>query len=285
MLNALTIDLEEWFCSSNFEDVIHREQWSQMESRVEIPTQQLLNILKQHDVKATFFVLGWVAERHPKLIKNIADAGHEIACHGYFHQLVYNLSPQAFKTDLKKSLEIIKDITGVTCQGYRAPSFSLRRDMTWAWKILTDFNITYDSSIFPVVHDRYGDPDAPCYPFIIHSDNADIIEFPMSTIRIANKNLPVAGGGYFRLYPIAITQWAIKRINTEGKSATVYLHPWEIDPSQPKPNVSLLNLTRHRIGMNSVLYKLDVILKQFKFGSIQQLINTDLNLNMITLKV
>ncbi|MEM7396979.1 MAG: XrtA system polysaccharide deacetylase, partial [Verrucomicrobiota bacterium] len=244
MLNAFSIDLEEWFCVSNFEGVIQREDWPNLESRVVDSTVQLLDLLDRHSVKATFFILGWVAERHPDLIRSVAMRGHEIASHGFGHQLVYSLSPEEFEADMKQSLAVIKEITGADCKGYRAPSFSLRRDMDWAWSILRDHGIEYDSSIFPVVHDRYGEPDAPRFPFVM--DEA-FKEFPMSTVSGFGKNLPVAGGGYLRLYPYAVTRWAIRRINREGHPAVVYMHPWEVDPGQPRPAVSRLKLLRHRI--------------------------------------
>jgi len=272
MLNALTVDFEEWFTVSNFAKVISRDDWANLESRIDEATRKLLDLFARYNVKATFFMLGWVAEKHPQLVKLIAEKGHELASHSYGHQLVYDLTPAQFKTDLAQSIDIIQQITGVACKGYRAPSFSLRTDMTWAWEILTEQGIEYDSSIFPVRHHRYGEPQAPRKPYMLKSGDVTIREFPLSTLSIVGKNIPVAGGGYLRLYPHALTKWAIKRINQEGHPAIIYLHPWEIDPGQPKPAVSKLTLLRHRVGMHSLLNRLDNLISNFQFAPITQIL-------------
>ena len=269
IVNALTIDLEEWFCVSNFAGTIRQEDWPSMESRIERSTNSLLELLGSRGTKATFFVLGWVAERHPEMIRSIAGEGHELASHGYGHQLVYDLTPEAFREDLSKSLAIIEEISGVRCKGYRAPSFSIRQDMDWFWQILAEFGISYDSSIYPVSHDRYGDPYAPRFPFEVDVQGSALLEIPLSTISQFGKNLPVAGGGYLRLYPTWLTTWAIRRIQKEGHPAVVYLHPWEIDPEQPRPQVSKAKLFRHRVGIRSMRSKLDRLLNEFHFGSME----------------
>ncbi len=269
MRNAMSIDLEEWFCVSNFEAVIPREEWPRLESRVERSTATILEILERRKVRATFFVLGWVAERHPGLIRGIADAGHEIASHGYGHRLVYELTPDEFQQDIARSVELIEEIAGVRCAGYRAPSFSLRRDCDWAWEALAGSGIRYDSSVFPVHHDRYGEPDAPRRPHLRDSAGGRFVEFPPSTVSLFGKNIPVAGGGYFRLYPLAVTRWAIRRLQAEGIPANIYLHPWEFDPDHPKPEgVSGATLARHRVGLAGVARKLDALLSEFPFGSV-----------------
>lgn len=273
MLNAFTIDLEEWFCVSNFEDAIPRAQWPQQESRVQHSTCTLLDLLDKHDVKATFFILGWVAERHPELIRDIADRGHETASHGYAHQLVYSIDAKAFREDIERSVEIISALTGRPCGGYRAPSFSIRRNMDWAWEVLQNANIEYDSSIFPIRHDRYGQPDAPRSPFVIKTPENYLLECPMSTLRLMGQNFPVAGGGYLRLYPYWFTRWAVARLNREGLPAIVYIHPWEIDPEQPKPPASRLKLWRHRVGMRGLVGKLDRLLGEFEFGPMRRVID------------
>jgi polysaccharide deacetylase family protein (PEP-CTERM system associated) len=269
MSHVFSIDLEEWFCVSNFESVISPADWSGLESRVEESTDRILAILDRHDVRATFFVLGWVAERNPGLIRRIADRGHELASHGYAHRLVYEQSPAEFREDLERSLAVLQDATGVRCVGYRAPSFSLRRDLAWAWETLADNGILYDSSVFPVRHDRYGEPDAPRTPYRIRVGDREIVEFPPSTVRLFGKNLPVAGGGYFRLYPAAITRWAVSALENEGATAVVYLHPWEFDPGHPKPEVSRSRLIRHRIGLTSVTRKLEDLFGRFRFGTMR----------------
>jgi polysaccharide deacetylase family protein (PEP-CTERM system associated) len=271
MLNALTIDVEEWFCVSNFEHAIRREEWPNLESRVEAEVAQLLGLLTKHSVKATFYVLGWVAEKHPALVRRIADAGHELACHGYEHILVPELSPERFREDTERSLKAIEAAAGVRCTGYRATSFSLRRDMDWAWKILAENGIRYDSSVFPVVHDRYGEPDAPRFPFMVRKGDSEIMEFPLPTVKALGVNWPVAGGGYLRLYPYAVTAFAVRRLNRLGHPAVIYLHPWELDPGQPRPAVSRVKLWRHRVGMRSLPAKLDRLLAEFEFAPLRQL--------------
>ncbi|MGD9874709.1 MAG: XrtA system polysaccharide deacetylase [Kiritimatiellia bacterium] len=322
MRNALSIDVEEWFCVSNFAKIIWPEDWPNMESRIEMQIGRILDILGQHSVKATFFILGWVAERHSEMVRNIALAGHEIATHGYGHQLVSDLTPEQFREDLAWSLRLIREITGIDCRGYRAPSFSIRRDMTWAWEILAEQGIEYDSSVFPVLHDRYGEPDAPRFSYRVWPRNScsssekcgfdgakpsnaasgvilnsgglrsarrsealcegrvatanqsakTIIEIPPATVRIAGRNIPVAGGGYLRLYPCWATKQAIQRINREEHAAVVYLHPWELDPGQPRPPVSKLKLWRHHAGIGSLEDKLHRILSDFEFGPLGEVV-------------
>ena len=268
MRNVLSIDVEEWFCVSNFAGVIRPEDWPSLESRVEMQIEHILEILEHHGVKATFFLLGWVAERHPDMVRTLVSRGHEIASHGYGHGLVSKMEPILFQKDISKSLAIIREISGVECKGYRAPSFSIRREMAWAWRILAEMGIEFDSSVFPVVHDRYGEPDAPRVPFQITIGPRALWEIPLSTVRFAGRNLPVAGGGYLRLFPYAFTRWAIRRLNREGIPGIVYFHPWEIDPGQPRPDVSPILLWRHRVGLGSFARKLDRLLSDFEFGTL-----------------
>ncbi len=270
MRNVLSVDVEEWFCVSNFAHVIRPADWAHQMSRIEAEVPVLLDLLDRHRVHATFFVLGWVGERHPDLIKAIAGRGHEIATHGGRHQLVSEMTAETFRADLADSLRWLRETVGVEARGYRAPSFSVRRSMTWFWEALAESGIRYDSSIFPVVHDRYGEPDAPRFRFSVRTPKGDIAEIPLSTIRLGKTNLPVAGGGYLRLYPYAFTRWAIRRVNAEGHPAVVYVHPWEIDPDQPKPAVNRLVLLRHRVGMKGLLKKLDRLLSDFDFGSFRE---------------
>lgn len=271
MLNALSIDVEEWFCVSNYARVIRPAEWGAQESRIERQVDRLLVLLDGHGVKATFFMLGWVAERHPEMVRAVAKQGHEIASHGYGHQLVGDLTPEAFREDIRKAGDLLASLVGKPCIGYRAPSFSVRRDMSWAWDVLGGEGIQYDSSVFPVLHDRYGEPDAPRAPYDIRWSGGSIREIPPSTVRLRGRNLPVAGGGYLRLYPYTLTRWAIRRINQDGLPAVVYLHPWEIDPDQPSPSVPALVRWRHRVGMASLIRKLDRLLRDFDFGPVMAL--------------
>lgn len=263
--HILSVDLEEWFCVSNYEKAIPRDIWDRQESRVEKQTRVLLDLFERHDTHATFFILGWVAERHPDLIREVADRGHELASHGYAHELVYRQTPDEFRADIERGVHVVRDITGRTCRGYRAPSFSLRRRDAWAWDVLAGAGIEYDSSVFPIVHDRYGEPDAPRAPFSVKAGEAALREFPLSTVRLAGRNLPVAGGGYLRLYPLWITRMAIDRLDREGISAIIYIHPWEIDPDQPVPPAHWLRVWRHRVGMATLTNKLDRLLDAYSF--------------------
>jgi polysaccharide deacetylase family protein (PEP-CTERM system associated) len=272
MLNALTIDVEEWFCVSNFDGVIPRECWAEQESRLEEPMDRILDLLERHAVRATVFVLGWIAERHPRLVREIHERGHEIGSHGYEHTLVGRMTPEQFRADLARSLDVLRRTSGAECRGYRAPSFSLRRDMDWAWQALCAAGIRYDSSIFPVLHDRYGEPDAPRFSYPVHCGAGQILEVPPSTVHAFGRNIPVAGGGYFRLYPLAATRWAVRRINREGHPAVVYLHPWEFDPDHPAPATSRFTLLRHRVGLRTVAAKLERLLGEFPFGSMAEVI-------------
>ncbi|MBU1693500.1 MAG: DUF3473 domain-containing protein [Verrucomicrobia bacterium] len=272
MKHILTVDFEEWFCVSNFEKAIGRESWASLESRIEAQTRALLDLFDRRQTHATFFILGWVGERHPALLKEIALRGHELASHGYAHDLVHRLTPEAFREDLERGLRAVEEATGQRCAGYRAPSFSLRRSDTWAWETLAAAGIRYDSSVFPVIHDRYGEPEAPRAPFTVSVGDRAIREFPLSTVRVGGRHLPVAGGGYLRLYPLGVTRWAIRRLEAEGLSAIVYLHPWEVDPEQPIPPAHWLRVWRHRVGMKTLINKLDSLLTTFSFVPFREIL-------------
>ena len=272
MLNALSVDLEEWFTVSAFSGIIDRSRWPELESRVDGATDLLLDLFDRHDVKATFFVLGWVGERNPAVIRRIAERGHELASHGYGHELVYELTPERFHEDVARSIDVVQQATGQRCIGYRAPSFSLKRSMSWAWRSLAELGIEYDSSIFPIHHDRYGEPDAPRFSYRWSAGSTSILEIPPSTIRVAGKNIPVGGGGYLRLFPLRFSRWSIARINREGHPAVVYLHPWELDYDHPRPAASGLSLLRHRVGIRSVERKLDRLLADFRFGPLAEVV-------------
>lgn len=272
MYNALTIDVEDYFMVTAFSDVVKSEDWSKYESRVENNTLQILDILDEFRVKATFFTLGWVAEYYPKLIREIHHRGHEVASHGYNHRLTYDLSLQEFREDVRRSKALLEDITGESIVGYRATSYSIMKKSLWALDILIEEGFTYDSSIFPIHHDIYGYPEFSRFPVNIHREGVgDILEIPISTISIFGKNIPFAGGGYLRLFPIRLTEWGIHRLNEkEGKPVIVYIHPWELDPKQPRLNGRRLSIFRHYINMETTSSKLRGLLSKFKFGPINQ---------------
>ncbi len=264
--NALTIDVEDYYMVSAFADVIKFEDWHMYESRVEKNTYALLELLNAHNTKATFFVLGWIAERNRKMVRDIHEAGHEVASHGYNHRLVYNLTPDQFREDVRQSKSILENITGTPVIGYRAASYSIIKKTIWALDILIEEKFLYDSSIFPIHHDRYGFPEAERFSHMIKRPAGTIIEFPPSTYRLFGQNLPVAGGGYLRLFPLLLTKKAIQRINEkEGNMAIVYLHPWEIDIDQPRLNGCWKSRFRHYINLKSTLPKLKNFLNEFRF--------------------
>jgi polysaccharide deacetylase family protein (PEP-CTERM system associated) len=267
MLNALTIDVEEHFQVHAFETVIDRSDWDRYPSRVGDNTRRILRLLAEYDVRATFFVLGWVADRHPDLVQEIATAGHEIGTHGYWHELIYRQTAAEFAADLSRSLDAIGRATGgLHPVGYRAPAFSITRQSLWALDILPEHGIKYDSSIFPLTaHDRYGIGNAERFG---HKVRDGLWEFPMSTVRLGKSNWPVAGGGYFRLFPLWVTRQAIRRINAEGHPAVVYLHPWEFDPDQPRvATAPLRSCFRHYVNLHRTERRLRALLQECKFGA------------------
>jgi len=272
--NALTVDVEDYYQVSAFESRVSFDQWPRYESRVASNTARILEILDQHHVKATFFVLGWTAERDPQVVRAIHAAGHEVASHGYRHQLIYHMSRQAFQDDVARAKAILEDITGAPVLGYRAPSYSIVKETLWALDVLADLGFQYDSSIFPIHHDRYGMPNAPRFPYVHPlSEGRSIVEVPLSTARLFGKNLPVAGGGYFRIFPYFYTRWGLRQINDREKQPAVfYLHPWEIDPQQPRLHGSLLSRFRHYTGLTKTEPRLQRLLRDFAFGPLGSLI-------------
>ena len=271
--NALTIDVEDYFHVSAFEGYIRRSTWDSLESRVVRNTDRLLELLARANVQATFFVLGWVAERYPALITRIAEAGHEIGSHGFGHRLIYNQSPAEFREDLLRSRAVISDAARVAIDGYRAPSFSITPRSLWALDIIRDVGFTYDASVFPIRHDRYGLPSAPRHFHALKQKAGTLWECPASTVRIAGTNLPVAGGGYFRLLPYAWTRWGISRLNrNEQRAAIFYLHPWEIDPDQPRIPTSLLSRIRHYTNLSKTEKRLLRLLREFRFAPLRQVL-------------
>jgi len=273
VVNAMTIDVEDYFHVSVFDGLIPRTMWSTLESRVESNTCRLLEILAEHDVRATFFVLGWVAERHPALVQRIAAAGHEVASHGYGHRLVYDQTPASFRDDVRRAKALLEQTAGVQVHGYRAPSYSIVARSLWALDVLIDEGHTYDASIFPIRHDRYGIPVSARHPYVIDRAKGRLVEAPASTAQICGANLPVAGGGYFRLLPYAWTRWGIDRVNrVEGRPAIFYLHPWEIDPEQPRLQAGLLSRMRHYRNLDQTEPRLRRLLQDFAWGSLRSIL-------------
>ena len=270
MYNALTIDVEDYFHVEAFQRVIRREDWHRYAPRIYHSTLKILDLLARHGIRATFFILGWVAEKTPGIVKEIQAAGHEIGSHGYAHQVIYQQTPDEFAEDLRRSLEIIEEITGEQVLGFRAPSFSITNRSLWAIEIMQSFGLVYDSSVFPIVHDIYGIPDAPRHPYQIAGG---FWEFPMTTVRVMGKNIPIGGGGYLRIFPYWLTRWGIDRVNSAGESAVVYLHPWELDPGHPRIKTSPLNHFRHYINLAKTEGRLDALCKDFKFKSIRGLLD------------
>lgn len=269
MLNALTFDIEEWFHISGLEEFIDYDNELKYESRVVDSTKRLLEILAESKVKATFFVLGCVAERYPDLILEIINAGHEIACHGFKHTLVYQQSKEEFLLDLRKATKTIGGITQSKILGYRAADFSITRDSLWALDILAKEGIRYDCSIFPIWHPRYGIPGAERFPFFIR-DN--LLEFPLTTVRFFGCNIPIAGGAYLRILPYKFIQAAIKKINREGNPAQIYLHPWEIDPEQPRINIPWARRFTHYTNLKTTFLKFKSLLEEFGFAPVREVL-------------
>jgi polysaccharide deacetylase family protein (PEP-CTERM system associated) len=273
VLNAMTIDVEDYFHVSAFAGIVSPSDWDRYESRVCMNTERLLDVLERAGVHATFFVLGWVAERFPKLVRRIHDAGHELASHSYDHGLVYDKSPDAFRADLRRAKAAIEQAAGVAVDGYRAPSYSITERSLWALDVLVDEGYRYDSSIYPIRHDRYGIPSWNRHIHRVGRAGGGIWELPGSTVRRLGTNLPIGGGGYFRLLPYAWTRSGIARVNTsEGRPAIFYLHPWEIDPDQPRVNAGATSKFRHYYNLRETERRLWRLLSDFRFGTISQVL-------------
>ena len=267
MLNALTVDVEDYFHVSAFANVVPQSDWPTLESRVCRNTGRLLEIFSRVDVRATFFVLGWIAERFPQLVRQIVAAGHEVASHSYDHGLVYDKTPEAFCADLRRAKDAIGDACGVAVHGYRAPSYSITRDSLWALDALVSEGYTFDSSIYAIRHDRYGIPDWPRHIHQIQSSGGPLWELPGSTVRRFGANLPVGGGGHFRLLPYWWTARGLRHLNVvEQRPAIFYLHPWEIDPDQHRIRASAMSRVRHYSNLDATEPRLIRLLSEFRFG-------------------
>jgi polysaccharide deacetylase family protein (PEP-CTERM system associated) len=266
--SIISVDVEDYFHVEAFAQVVDRNNWGAYASRVERNTERILDLFDERQIKGTFFVLGWVAERYPHLVRRIAERGHEPACHSYWHRLIYKLTPEDFREDTLRAKNCIEQAAGAPIYGYRAPSFSITGRSVWALDVLAQLGFRYDSSVFPVKHDTYGVPDAPRRPFRIETPFGPIVEFPMATFRFGSgPNFPIAGGGYLRMLPFSYTRMGVRRAWSEGLPVVSYIHPWEIDPEQPRINASLKSRLRHYTNLGKTEVRLRKLLALGEFTS------------------
>jgi len=274
-LNAFTVDVEDYFHVAALAPAISRASWPEREYRVERNTECLLELLAERGVHGTFFVLGWVAERSPQLVRRIAAAGHEVACHGYSHELIYRQSRQEFRDEAARAKGLLEDSIGQPVRGYRAASFSIVRETLWALDELLDLGFSYDSSIFAIRHDRYGIPDASPAPGRVTAPSGrSILEFPMAPANFFGLKIPVTGGGYFRIFPYRLTLAGLRRINAAGRPFAFYLHPWEIDPDQPRVRVGTLSRFRHYTNLARCEERLRRLLREFAFCPMDRILQS-----------
>ena len=275
VVNAMSVDVEDYFHVSVFDGIVPRQLWSGMESRVVPNTMRLLDMFDEFKVRSTFFVLGWVAERHPDLVRCIAGRGHEIASHGYAHRLIYDQTQDSFREDVRRAKRLLEDSAGHRVVGYRAPSYSITPRSLWAVDVLIEEGYEYDASIFPIRHDRYGISVSGRHAYVIPRRAGVLVEVPGSTTRIASMNLPIAGGGYFRILPYWWTRWGIRRVNQlEGRAVVFYLHPWEIDPGQPRLKTGLVGRFRHYRNLQHTELRLRQLLADFRFETVERVVAT-----------
>lgn len=274
VINAMSVDVEDYFQVQAFADTVDRDRWESFESRVERNTDRVLRIFDDRGVSATFFCLGWIAERHPALIRRIAAAGHEVASHGWAHHLITSLTPEAFREDIRRTRRLLEDLSGNPVTGFRAPTFSIGRTNLWAFDILGEEGYRYSSSVFPVHHDLYGMPEAPHRPFRPNRDDR-LVEFPMSTVQFLGRTVPCSGGGYFRLMPYLMFRQAVRRLNTQHQPCIFYFHPWEIDPGQPRmPDLSAKARFRHYLNLNRMEARLDRLLQDFRWDRMDRVFDS-----------
>jgi polysaccharide deacetylase family protein (PEP-CTERM system associated) len=264
IVNALSIDVEDYFQVSAFASAIARSDWDNMDCRVEANVERILALLADARTTATFFTLGWIAERYPSLVRAIADAGHEVASHGFGHERASAQSRSAFLADIRLAKAILEDVTGAEVSGYRAPSFSIGTSNPWAQDAIAEAGYRYSSSIYPIRHDHYGVPDADRF---VHEARPGLLEIPIATVRLAGRNWPAGGGGYFRLLPYCVSRWSIARLNrVEGKPAMFYFHPWEVDPDQPRVQASARSRFRHYVNLHRTAPRLARLLRDFRWN-------------------
>lgn len=270
--NALSIDLEEYFQIHVLSGVIPPGSWVSLPSTVEVNTRRILALLEEKGIRATFFCLGWVAEHHTGLVKLIHSQGHEVACHGYSHQVIYRQDAATFRDDVSRAKSILEDATGEPVIGYRAPTYSITDKTLWAIETLEDLGFRYDSSIFPIYHDNYGIPGAPRFPYVL--PNSRLVEFPISTVRIGPLNLPLSGGGYFRLIPYPLLRAGLRSLNTAAKPFVFYIHPWEINPETPRvPGMDAFSRFRTYTGMRGAFGKFTRLVEDFPFAPVREVLS------------
>lgn len=274
---TFTVDVEDYFQVSAFASVISPDDWDHYECRVESSTRRVLDIAAETSTRGTFFVLGWVAERYPELIREIQAAGHEIGCHSHWHQIVYELGPDRFRADLQQSRDCLQQVLGQPVTLYRAPSFSVTSKSLWALDILVEEGFTTDSSIYPVRHDRYGIPQAPTSPHVIQTSAGPLREFPGMVYEAGKARLPVGGGGYLRLLPFSVTAPLLRGVRAQGRPLNVYIHPWEFDPKQPRISASLKSRFRHYQNLKTTAYKIRSLLQTFQLTTMSAVLDTILN--------
>lgn len=274
IVNALTVDVEEYYHAIIFQEETRRIPRASFESRVERSVDRILLLLDERGILGTFFVLGEVAAAHPAMVRRIAEKGHEVACHGYYHKLVSQQTPPEFRGDVRRAKLLLEDLTRKSVIGYRAPSFSISRIDTWVYDILLEEGFRYDSSIYPIIHDRYGHPGAPRFAYEIQRNGKGrLIELPIGTLRLLGVNIPIGGGGFFRLFPLALIQWGIQYVNArEGHPIIFYFHPWELDPNQPRPPMRWHHRFRHYVGLESEEHKLISLFRDFHFSTVRDVL-------------
>jgi len=266
--SIMSVDVEDYFHVEAFAGVVDRANWSAYPCRVERNTERVLDLLDDCRTNATFFILGWVAERYPKLVRRIVERGHEPACHSYWHRLIFKLTPEEFREDTLRAKNAIEQAAGAAVEGYRAPSFSITKQSTWAWDVLAELGFRYDSSVFPVKHDIYGFREASRAPWTVDTPHAALVEFPMTTFRLGlGPNLPAAGGGYLRLLPFLYTYAGVRRAWGEGLPVISYVHPWEFDPEQPRLSAPLKSRVRHYTNLSRTEHRLRRLLEMDRFSS------------------
>ncbi|MFT4517668.1 MAG: polysaccharide deacetylase family protein (PEP-CTERM system associated) [Halioglobus sp.] len=271
LVNAMTVDVEDYFQVSAFEPYVDKADWQTIPCRVGDNTLRILDLFAEHDIKATFFTLGWVAQRYPELVKKIVEQGHELASHGWEHIRVNTQTPEQFRQDIDRTRKLLQDISGEPVAGYRAASYSIGAEESWAWDQLAEAGHRYSSSIVPIHHDLYGIPDAPRFPF--NTADGRLLEIPITTITLSGRNINCGGGGWFRLFPYGFSRWALQQVNEKDKQAGIfYFHPWEIDPQQPRPEgVGIKTRFRHYLNLNRTYHRLERLLGDFQWGRMDEI--------------